>query len=389
MTDPPSDALRPDGLHQDTRVVVRGRPTHAPGAPLSEPITLSSTYVADGSFEYGRWGNPTWAAFEDVVGALEHGRALAFSSGMAAVSAALDIATTRAGRGDRSIVVLPDQAYSGTLTLIGDRGRPVDIADTEAVLAAVAQSADEIAALWIESPTNPGLQVADVPALCAGARDLGVMTVVDNTFATPLGQQPLDHGADVVVHSATKLLSGHSDVLLGVAVTSDDETFVALEAHRRLRGATPSPFDVFLATRGLRTLAVRRARASENAGVLAERLTDHPAVARVRYPGLVSDPGHQRASRLLDRFGTIVCVEFSGGPAVADALCGGVRLWVPATSLGGVESTLERRRKWPAESSTVDESLVRLSVGIENVEDLWGDLEQALAADANVLPRNS
>ncbi len=376
MTDP----LRPDGLHRDTRLVVRGRPAHVPGAPLSEPITLASTYVADGTFEYGRWSNPTWTAFEDVVGALEHGRALAFSSGMAAVSAALDVATTRCGKGDRSTVVVPDQAYSGTVTLLGDRGRPVDIADTEAVLSVVADGADEIAALWIESPTNPGLQIADIPALCAGARDLGVVTVVDNTFATPLGQQPLDHGADVVVHSATKLLSGHSDVLLGVAVTSDDEMFAALETHRRLRGATPSPFDVFLATRGLRTLAVRRDRASENAYLLAERLADHPAVTRVRYPGLVSDPGHERASRLLHGFGTIVCVELAGGQAGADALCGAVRLWVPATSLGGVESTLERRRRWPAESSSVDESLVRLSVGIENVEDLWADLDQALAA---------
>jgi len=378
VTDAGSDSS--DGLHRDTRLVVRGRPAHVPGAPLSEPITLASTFVADGTFEYGRWGNPTWTAFEDVVGALEHGLALAFSSGMAAVSAAIDVATTRAGRGDRSTLVVPDQAYSGTVTLLGDRGRPVDIADTEAVLSLVADNADEIAALWIESPTNPGLQVADIPALCAGARDLGVMTVVDNTFATPLGQQPLDHGADVVVHSATKLLSGHSDVLLGVAVTSDDELFAALDTHRRLRGATPSPFDAFLATRGLRTLAVRRDRASENAYLLAERLADHPAVAHVRYPGLVSDPGHQRASRLLDGFGTIVCVEFAGGPAAADALCGAVRLWVPATSLGGVESTLERRRRWPAESPNVDESLVRLSVGIENVEDLWADLDQALIA---------
>lgn len=382
MTDPPSDPLRPDRLHQDTRLVVRGRPAHAPGAPLSEPITLSSTYVADGRFEYGRWGNPTWEAFEDVVGALEHGRALAFASGMAAISAALDVTTARAGTGDRGIVVIPDQAYSGTLMLIGDRGRPVDIADTKAVLASIADRTHEIAALWIESPTNPGLQVADVPALCAGARERGTMTVVDNTFATPLGQQPLDHGADVVVHSATKLLSGHSDVLLGVAVTSDEETFVSLHTHRRMRGATPSPFDVFLATRGLRTLAVRRDRASGNARQLAERLTGHPAVARVRYPGLPSDPGYQRASRLLDGFGTIVCVEFNGGPAVADAVCGAVRLWVPATSLGGVESTLERRRRWPAESSNVDESLVRLSVGIENVEDLWADLDQALAVIA-------
>jgi cystathionine gamma-synthase len=377
VTQSPADA-GPDGLHQDTRLVVGGRPAHVPGAPLSEPITLASTYVADGQMEYGRWGNPTWTAFEDVVGALEHGRALAFASGMAAISAAFDVATARSRVGDRGIVVVPDQAYSGTLTLIGDRGHPVDIADTDAVLAAIAGRRDEITALWIESPTNPGLQIADIPALCAGARELGAMTVVDNTFATPLGQQPLDHGADVVVHSATKLLSGHSDLLLGVAVTSDEEIFASLEHHRRMRGATPSAFDVFLATRGLRTLAVRRDRASENARVLAQRLAGHPSVARVRYPGLPSDPGHQRAARLLNGFGTIVCVEFTGGPVVADAVCRAVRLWVPATSLGGVESTLERRRRWPAESSAVDESLVRLSVGIENVEDLWADLDQAL-----------
>ncbi|MGZ4596789.1 MAG: PLP-dependent transferase, partial [Actinomycetes bacterium] len=206
------------------------------------------------------------------------------------------------------------------------------------------------------------LDVADLPAAAALARALGALLVVDNTFATPVLQRPLASGADLVVHSATKLIAGHSDVVLGVVCGRDEELRRRLDDHRRLHGGIPGPMEAWLALRGLRTLALRVERAQESASVLAGRLTVHRAVERVRYPG----------------FGSIVAVEMVGGAEAADALTAGVTLWTHATSLGGVESTLERRRRWPSESATVSESLVRLSVGIEDVDDLWGDLEQAL-----------
>jgi cystathionine gamma-synthase len=237
----------------------------------------------------------------------------------------------------------------------------VDIADTEAVIAAMNDDED-CALLWIESPTNPALELADIPALVGAARELGVRVVVDNTFATPLRQQPLSLGADIVVHSATKYLAGHSDVQLGALVVRDDEVFSALKGRRDLVGAVPGPFEAWLGLRGLRTLHVRLDRAEANAAELARRLGEHPAIEDVRYPG----------------FGAIVAAVTAGGAPAADLLARDVRLWVHATSLGGVESTLERRRRWKAEAATIPEGLIRLSVGIEDVDDLWADLSQAL-----------
>lgn len=351
-------------------VVHGGRPERTPDAPVGPVVTFTSTYVAGGEHGYGRFGNPTWTAFEDVVGELEGGRALAFASGMGAASATVDLVRV-GGR-----VVAPRNAYSGVLGLL-DRmaaaGRltveRVDIADTDAVIAAL----DGADLLWAESPTNPAMEVADLPALCAAARDAGVMVAVDNTFATPLLQRPLAFGADVVVHSATKMLSGHSDVMLGVAVTNG--LYDELLARRRDYGAIPGPMETWLALRGLRTLAVRLDRAQSNASALAERLAAHPRVTRVRYPGLQSDPGHQRATEQLAGYGTVLSIEVDH----ADEVCERVKLWVHATSLGGVESMLERRRRWPAESPTIPENLIRLSVGIEHVDDLWADLAQALS----------
>ena len=365
MTDDPrpddlrTDGPRTDGWRPATVAVTAGRPPHEPDRPLSTPITMASTYVAGGELEYGRYANPTWTAFEEALGALEGGRALAFSSGMAAVTTVLDLV------GQDALVVAPAHSYTGTLLQLGDlegrgriRTRLVDITDTEAVVAACADAA----LVWFESPTNPALEVADVERIAAAAHEAGAYVVVDNTFATPLLQQPLSMGADVVVHSVTKFLAGHSDVLMGAVVTADDQLHGVLKGRRDLLGATPGTLEAFLALRGLRTLHLRVERSQANATELASRLAEHPAISEVRYPG----------------FGGVVSVVLAQGALAADLLVHKTRLWVHATSLGGVESTFERRRRWKAEPATIPEGLVRLSVGIEDVEDLWDDLGRAL-----------
>ncbi len=348
---------------------------------MNVPVTLSSTFHAGGPYGYARHDNPVWIAFEEVVGDLEGGHAVAYASGMAAVTAIL--ATVPAG----GVVVAPESAYSGTLGQLqrlhtaGRTGvRLIDGTDTNAVAAAVGGAT----LLWIESPTNPMLGVADLPAVIAAAHASGAMVAVDNTFATPLGQQPLRLGADLVVHSATKYLSGHSDVLLGVAVAADEALAERLREGRELDGNIPGPLETWLALRGLRTLHLRVERSAANALELARRLSQHPSVERVRYPGLPDDPGHARAAAQMTTFGSIVSIELAGGATAAEAACAASRLWVHATSLGGVESSWERRRRWPAEPHVVPESLIRLSVGIEDVEDLWTDLDAALALDGHL-----
>ena len=342
-----------------TRIVKIGRPETAPDAPLNEPITLASTYVAGGDLEYGRYANPTWMAFEEALGALEGGRCLTFASGLAAVATVLDLI------GQGNTVVAPRHAYNGVTMQLADleaRGRGtavlVDVTDTDAVLSA----AQDAAIVWLESPTNPALEVADLPAIIAGAHEAGARVVVDNTFATPLLQRPLELGADIVVHSATKYLSGHSDVLMGAVVTGDDEVYAALKGRRDLIGAIPGTLEAWLALRGLRTLHLRVERAQANAQELVRRLSGHPALAEVRYPG----------------FGAIISIVLADGADAADRVTHGTRIWVHATSLGGVESTFERRRRWSTEPTTIPDGLVRMSVGIEDVDDLWVDLEQAL-----------
>lgn len=370
-----------DDLAPATRAVTAGRPARTPGAPVNPAIELSSTYVSTGTPQpgvamYTRYDAPTWHPFEEALAALEGTDvpALVFGSGMAAVDAVLSLVPP-GGR-----IVVPRHAYQVTLVLtaeltqrLGLQVDLVDIADTDAVVAALPGAT----LLWVESPTNPMLEVADLPALCAAARAAGVLVAVDNTFATPLGQQPLSHGAHVVVHSVTKYLAGHSDVVLGAAVTGDPDLRARLAAFRTTHGAIAGPLEVWLALRGLRTLALRVERAQANAAQLAERLAAHPAVTEVRYPGLATDPGHARAAAQLTGFGSILGIRV-GSAAAADAVVDAVRLWVPATSLGGVESMLERRRRFTTESATVPEDLLRLSVGIEDVEDLWRDLAQAL-----------
>lgn len=354
---------------------------------------MSSTYRRGGPIEYGREDSPTWEALEAAIGGLEGGRALAFASGMGAISAVLETLPTP-GR-----VVIAGDAYNGTRRFLADvagrgrlRFRTVDVADTEATLQACAELVQTPARpsgprgqfgtgglLWLESPTNPLLAVADLNAVISGAHALGVDVVVDNTFATPLLQRPLGFGADVVVHSGTKYLAGHSDVLLGVAVTARGDVDELLRTRRVLHGAVPGSWDSWLALRGLRTLAVRLERAERNAGALARRLAAHPRVEFVHYPGLPSDPGHERARMQMAGFGAVVSFEVGGGAAGADAVVAALSLITPATSLGGVESLIERRARLAGEEA-IPPALLRLAVGIEHVEDLWADLEQALAA---------
>ena len=348
-----------DPFSPETVAVTAGRPAREIDNPLNTAITPASTYVAGGDREYGRYANPTWEAFEEVLGRLEGGRALTFASGLAAVSAIVDLITP----GEK--VVVPRHAYLGVLTILSEREQRgllnvvrVDVEDTAQVVAAC----DDAAIVWLESPTNPMLEVADIEAIAAAAHEAGARVVVDNTFATPLVQRPLDLGADIVVHSATKYLAGHSDAVIGAVVTRDDEVHKAIDERRGTLGSTPGVLESWLAARGVRTLHLRLERAQSNAAELARRLDAHDAIERVRYPG----------------FGSMIAIEVRGGAPTAELLTRSGLLWVNATSLGGVESTWERRRRWSSESDTVPENLIRMSVGIEDVDDLWRDLEAAL-----------
>jgi len=367
-------------LRPETLAVSLGRPGREPGTPLNVAPVLTSTYVGahdvtTSELGYGRDGNPTWSALEEVLGALEGGPCVTFASGMAATSAVLDLVEPG------GTVVLPSSCYLGVAALVRARAerfgwtvRAVDVADTEAVLAA-AEGADLV---WLESPTNPLLEVADLPRIGAELRGR-VRTAVDNTFATALLQRPLELGFDLVVESGTKFVGGHSDLLLGAVSVRPgaDDLLAAVKAVRHDAGGVPGPMEAWLALRGVRTMPLRVRAAERNAGVLAARLAGHPAVRRVRYPGLPDDPGHARAAATMDGFGSLVSVELADG-AAAERFLDGCALFVNATSLGGVESTFERRRRWPAELTVVPEGLVRISVGVEHVEDLWSDLERSL-----------
>ncbi|GAB2721191.1 trans-sulfuration enzyme family protein [Arthrobacter bambusae] len=379
-------------LSPDTVVVAAGRPERSHDQPVNPPIVLSSTYfgtgaLSDGDRGYGRYANPTWDPFEEALAQLEGAElpGLLYASGLAAVSSALSLVP--AG----GVLVMPTHSYAGSLVMateLAAKGilelRTVDIADTDAVKAQLAPAEGKPAnMLWIESPTNPMLGIADVRALTTAAREAGAIVVTDNTFSTPLVQQPLSLGSDVVLHSVTKYLAGHSDVVLGALVTSNPELRAELLHHRIIHGGIAGPFEAWLALRGLRTLALRIERSQASAATLAERLSTHPRVESVRFPGLPNDPGHERAKSQMKGFGSILCIQLAGdgtrsGADAADQLVRALQLWIPATSLGGVESLIERRRRHTAEPLSVPDNLVRMSVGIENVEDLWADLEQAL-----------
>lgn len=352
----------------------------APGAPLNVPLIPASNFIIGRQYEYSRDdGTPTWEALEEIVGGLESGKTVAFASGMAAIATVFDMLSTG------TVIALPEDCYQGVagLAVAGEKkGRwtvkrlPVD--DTESWISACA-SADLI---WLESPSNPLLAVADLEAICEAPRKEGVIVAVDNTFATPLNQQPLDFGATISIQSATKFIGGHSDLLAGVATTKDEDLLHALREARELTGATPGTLEAFLAVRGARTLAIRLERAQQTAQILAEKLEEHPMVTLVRYPGLASHPTHSVAKRVLKGFGTIISFDVLGDAKIADQVCQNIRLVHHATSLGAVESTMERRAAIPGQEH-LPPTLLRLSVGVENTNDLWADLDSAIRTAAS------
>ena len=368
----------PPDITAESWLVSAGRSSE-PGAPLNVPLIPASNFIIGAGREYSRDdGTPTWEALEEIVGGLESGKAVAFASGMAAVAAVFD--QLAAG----SVVVLPDDLYQGVAGLAaagaGRQRWSVQrvVVDHTAGWIRACGVADLI---WIESPSNPLLTVADLEAICAAPRKPGAILAIDNTFATPLNQQPLDFGATVSLQSATKFIGGHSDLLAGVATTKDDALWHALRKSRELTGATPGTLEAFLAVRGARTLALRLQRAQQTAMTLSERLEKHRLVTRVRYPGLPSHPTHATAKRVLKGFGTIISFDLLGGTKFADSVCRNVRLIRHATSLGAVESTIERRAAVPGQEH-LPPSLLRLSVGIEDADDLWSDLDSAIRSAA-------
>jgi len=372
---------RPEpGLRMETRLAVLGRGGSEPGQPLNVPIVPASNFRAapggTAGREYSRDdGTPGWEAFEELIADLEGGPAVCFSSGMAAIAAVLELLPVGAR------VVAPRDSYTGLRALLEDgaaaggrwRLRTVDMSRQDELTAAV-QEADLV---WLETPSNPLLDVVDIAAVAAAS---GALVAVDNTFATPLLQNPLALGADFVVHSATKFIGGHSDLLLGAVVCRRPEDRARLVRRREVAGATPGALECFLALRGARTLAVRLRQSQESAGELARRLVAHPAVGRVRYPGLPDDPHHDLATRQMRGSGAVLGFEVADA-GTADAVCAAVRVIASATSVGGVESTIERRARLPGQEH-VPAGLVRLSVGCEHVEDLWADLAAALETAA-------
>ncbi|HNA49429.1 MAG TPA: cystathionine gamma-synthase [Mycobacterium sp.] len=365
------------------------RPDPGTGA-VNAPIYASSTFKQDGvgglrgGFEYARTGNPTRSALEAVLAAVEAGTyGRAFSSGMAASDCALR-AVLRPG----DHVVIPDDAYGGTFRLIdkvfrewGVHHTPVPLADLDAVRAAIT---GQTRLIWVETPTNPLLSIADIPAIVEVAGASGVKVLVDNTFASPALQQPLTLGADIVLHSTTKYIGGHSDVVGGALVTDDEELDARFGFLQNGAGAVPGPFDAYLTMRGLKTLELRMQRHCENAAVLAAFLADHAAVSQVLYPGLPSHPGHDVAARQMRGFGGMISVRMRGGAQAARDLCSRTEVFILAESLGGVESLIEHPGAMTHASTAgsqleVPDDLVRMSVGIEDAADLLGDLEQALA----------
>jgi cystathionine gamma-synthase len=362
------------GLTSESLLIAAGR-DRRPGSPLNIPPVLASNFVLGTDRGYARDDStPTWEALEEIVGVLEEGDSVAFASGMGGIAAVFD--QLQAG----SRIVLPDDCYQGVAGL-AESGRQkglwsvsrLAVDDTDGWVKAAAVSD----LLWLESPSNPMLVVADLRAICSSSRKPSALLAVDNTFATSLNQRPLDLGADVSFQSATKFIGGHSDLLAGVVTVRNNNLLIALRKSRELHGATPGALESFLAVRGARTMALRFERAQANAMILAERLSLHPTVAFTRYPGLSTHPTHPIARAQLKGFGTIISFDVRGGAEAADAVCSDVRLIQHATSLGAVESTIERRASIPGQDH-LPPALLRLSVGIESVDDIWLDLDAAL-----------
>jgi len=388
-----SENQRPDLTKSQgfaTRAIHAGYEPDAQTGAVNVPIYASSTFAQDGvgamrsGYEYARTGNPTRTALEANLAALEagaHGRA--FSSGMAATDTALR-AMLRPG----DHLVIPNDAYGGTFRLIdkvfsqwGVTYTAAAVNDADSVRAAMT---DDTKLVWVETPTNPLLNVGDVTALAEVAHTGGARLVVDNTFASPYLQQPLGLGADVVLHSTTKYLGGHSDVVGGALVTDDEELDAAFAFLQNGAGGVPGPFDAYLTMRGAKTLAVRMEQHCDNAEAVVDLLLGHPAIDTVLYPGLPGHPGHEVAARQMRRFGGMVSVRLAGGRQAALDFCSRTRLFTLAESLGGIESLIEHPGAMTHASTAgslleVPDDLVRLSVGIEDASDLLSDLEQALA----------
>ena len=372
-----------------TRAIHAGQDPDPYTGSVIVPIHATSTFAQDGvgglreGYEYARTGNPTRTALETCLAALEGGRyGRAFASGMAATDALLR-ATCRPG----DHIVIPDDAYGGTFRLIdkvfrhwGIEHTAVGLSDVDAVRAAVGSTTRLV---WCETPTNPLLAIADIAALAGVAHEAGARLVVDNTFASPYLQTPLGLGADVVLHSTTKYLGGHSDVIGGALVTDNGELDEQVAFLQNGAGAVPGPFDAWLTLRGIKTLAVRMERHCDNAERVAAALLAHPEVTGVRYPGLDTHPGHEVAAKQMRRFGGMVSFTVRGGTQAALAVCARTRVFTLAESLGGVESLIEHPGRMTHASTAgsqleVPAELLRLSVGIEDVEDLIDDLLTAL-----------
>ncbi|MCB8902763.1 MULTISPECIES: cystathionine gamma-synthase [unclassified Streptomyces] len=373
----------------ETRAIHAGNTADPLTGAVVPPIYQVSTYKQDGvgglrgGYEYSRSANPTRTALEENLAALEGGRrGLAFASGLAAEDCLL-----RALLAPGDHVVIPNDAYGGTFRLFAKVvqrwGVDFSVANTSDVEAVRAAVNDRTKLIWVETPSNPLLGITDIEAIAGVARQAGVKLVVDNTFASPYLQQPLALGADVVVHSLTKYMGGHSDVVGGALVTADEELGEELAYHQNAMGAVAGPFDSWIVLRGIKTLAVRMDRHSENAEKIVEMLTQHPKVTQVLYPGLPEHPGHEIAAKQMRSFGGMISFRVEGGEEAAVEVCNRAQLFTLGESLGGVESLIEHPGRMTHASVAgsaleVPADLVRLSVGIENVDDLLADLRQAL-----------
>jgi len=370
-----SEPMDLEKLATESKVVAAGRPAKQPDGALNPPIALNSTFHEGGPVGYGRYGNETWSALEEAISVLEGGKTLLFSSGMAAISAVFSLLP------EGAVIVAANNGYQGTTTLLKKlneseklKVRFINLANTDECIAAIPGAQ----MLYLESPLNPLLEVVDLPKIIAAGKAAGCGVAVDNTLATPLLQHPLALGADISIHSVTKYLSGHSDLILGSLTTNDQALYGRLEQSRRYGGAIAGPFEAWIALRGLRTFAIRMQRSQENAMELANRLSKDSRISKVRYPGLATDSYHGLAKSFMKGFGAMISFDVKASVEQVDLMCNSSKLITNATSLGGVESIWERRRRWATESATVPENLIRFSVGIENVDDLWDDIQQAL-----------
>jgi cystathionine gamma-lyase len=367
--------------HEGTRVVRAGLPEFEQGTPFLPGPTFAAPYHFEGAPEtsdyvYGRYGNPTWTRYESALAELEGGTVLLFSSGMAAAAAVL---MPRLRPGD--VLVGPDDCYMGVRQLmrdyLGERGVEVRLVPTADP--GFADAIDGASLVWLESPSNPGLDVCDLRVLIDRAHATGARVAVDNTFATPLGQRPLELGADFAMASASKYLSGHADLIMGYVAAADPAEAEALLDWRIHTGAVPGPFEVWLAHRSLATLELRLGRACDTAQALAERLAGRGDLEAVRYPGLPSDPSHEIANKQMSRYGTIVCFTLPS-EELAERFLSACRLVNVATSFGGVHTNAERRGRWGGDE--IADGFIRLSVGCEDAADVIADVEQALDAAA-------